>query len=123
MLLSSFDHRAVIYRAFGYLQAHQYCTLLGLLCLYVLYVKYRSELRRIPGPWLASVSSFWRFSVVWRQDMPATSIRLHEKHGPLVRIGPYHVSVADPEALKVIYGADGRYQKVRWPISNSQKSD
>ena len=45
--------------------------------------------------------------------MPATSIQLHNKYGPLVRIGPYHVSVADSEALKVIYGADGRYHKVR----------
>lgn len=43
--------------------------------------------------------------------MPATSIKLHAKHGPLVRIGPHHVSVADPEAVKIIYGTDGRYQK------------
>ncbi|CAF9933472.1 MAG: hypothetical protein ALECFALPRED_005602 [Alectoria fallacina] len=111
MLLSSPDYRVVVYRGFGYVQAHQCLTLLGLFCLYVLFVKYRSGLRRIPGPWLASVSTIWRFAIVWKQDMPATSIRLHEKHGPLVRIGPYHVSVADPEALKVIYGADTRYQK------------
>ena len=97
----------------GKLFAHQYLTLVGLLCLYTLFVRYRTGLRRIPGPWIASVSSIWRFVVVWNQDMPSTSIRLHEKYGPLVRIGPSHVSVADPDALKVIYGPDSRFQKVR----------
>ena len=95
------------------MREHQWFALLGLVCLYFLFVKYRSGLHRIPGPWLASISSIWRFSIVWKQDMPATSVRLHEKYGSLVRIGPYHVSVADPEALRIIYGADSRYQKVR----------
>ena len=112
MLQLPVDHRAVVYRVTNYLWKHQFLTLLGLLCLYVLCVRYRSGLRRIPGPWLASISSIWRFAVVWRQDMPATSIKLHARHGPLVRIGPHHVSVADPEAVKIIYGADSRYQKV-----------
>lgn len=112
MLQLPFDHRAAIYRVTDYVWRHQFLALLGLFCLYLLFVRYRSELRRIPGPWLASVSSIWRFAVVWRQDMPATSIRLHARHGPLVRIGPHHVSVADPEAVKIIYGTDSRYQKV-----------
>ena len=112
MLQLSFYHGAVIYRVTTYLWKHPFLTLLGLLCLYILFVRYRNGLREIPGPWLASISSIWRFAVVWRQDMPATSIKLHAKHGPLVRIGPHHVSVADPEAVKIIYGADSRYQKV-----------
>ena len=112
MLELSFDHGTVIYRVITCLWKHQFLTLLGLLCLYILFVRYRNGLREIPGPWSASISSIWRFTVVWRQDMPATSIKLHAKHGPLVRIGPHHVSVADPEAVKIIYGADSRYQKV-----------
>ena len=116
MLLSPLDHQAMVYQAFGFIQVHQYSTLIGLLCLYILYVRYRSGLHRIPGPWLASISSIWRFIIVWKQDMPATSIRLHQKYGPLVRIGPYHVSVADPDAVKIIYGADSRYHKVRRPF-------
>ena len=111
MLSSSFAYRCLIYGSF-HAQEHRFLAFLGLLCLYILLVKYRNGLRRVPGPWLANVSSIWRFAVVWRQDMPATSIRLHEKHGPLVRIGPNHVSVADPEAVRIIYGADSRYQKV-----------
>lgn len=31
-------------------------------------------------------------------------INLHEQYGPLVRTGPNEVSVADPAAIKKIYG-------------------
>ncbi len=112
MLFSSLDHHDTIYPFSGTLLAHQYLMLLGFVCLYILYVKYCTGLSRVPGPWLASISGIWRFLVVWNQDMPLTSLRLHQKYGPLVRIGPTHVSIADPEALKIIYGPDSRYQKV-----------
>ena len=82
------------------------------LSLYILCLRYKSGLRSVPGPWLASVSNIWRFTIVWKRNMPTTCIRLHEKHGPLVRLGPNHVSVADPDALAIIYGADSRYRKV-----------
>ena len=112
MLLSLIDLNATNY-FLNCVQSYRYLILFGVFCLYVVLVRYRAGLRDIPGLWFASVSSIWRFAVVWKQDMPATSVRLHEEYGPLVRIGPHHVSVADPEALKVIYGADGRYHKVR----------
>ena len=112
MLSSSVDLKSIIHRLLEHLQSHQYLVLFGILILYILLVRYRRGLRHIPGPWLTSISSIWRSIVVWRQDMPAMSIRLHKKHGPLVRIEPHHVSIADPEAVKIIYGVDGRYPKL-----------
>lgn len=35
----------------------------------------------------------------------------HKKYGPLVRIQPNHVSVADPEAIPVIYSMTGGWLK------------
>ena len=35
--------------------------------------------------------------------MHRETIRLHEKHGTLVRMGPDQVSVTDPDAIKKIY--------------------
>ncbi|KAI9677353.1 MAG: hypothetical protein M1822_008160 [Bathelium mastoideum] len=43
--------------------------------------------------------------------MHRTLIALHEKHGKLVRTGPNEVSVADPGAIKIMYGAGTKFRK------------
>lgn len=43
--------------------------------------------------------------------------KAHKKYGPLVRIQPDHVSVADPEAISVIYCHTGAWLK-RFVISD-----
>lgn len=79
-----------------------------------LWTRYKPHLRKIPGPTLASFSNLWKIAGVLKQDMPWRNIAAHEKHGPLVRIGPNHVSTSDPEALKVIYGFVNVFRKVGW---------
>lgn len=113
MLSSLIESTSAVRILLSYVQTYRFLILCGGICLYAVLQRDKSELRRIPGPWLARFSSIWRFAIVWKRNMPATSIHLHDKHGPLVRIGPNHVSVADPSALKIIYGADNRYQKVQ----------
>lgn len=39
--------------------------------------------------------------------------KLHDQHGPVVRIGPNTLSLNTPELVKTIYGTDGRWLKVR----------
>ena len=58
----------------------------------------------IPGPRWAALSRTWLAFHSRKGDMHRTMIRLHEKHGKLVRTGPREVSVSDPAAIKVIYG-------------------
>ncbi|KAB8291576.1 hypothetical protein EYC80_006376 [Monilinia laxa] len=77
--------------------------LFGAIICHLTWTRYHSGLHRIPGPFLASISSFWKWHVIWQEDVSMRSVHLHEKHGPLVRIGPNHVSVSSPEAIRVIH--------------------
>ncbi|KAK5081206.1 hypothetical protein LTR05_008000 [Lithohypha guttulata] len=82
------------------------------LVLYILRVRFRPGLRNIPGPFLASLTNFWRLYDVSKGSHYQTLIDLHRKHGSdLIRIGPNTVSVADPEAVKTIYGLKKGFNK------------
>lgn len=74
--------------------------------------KYGNGLNQIPGPWLASFTDLHRLYTVWKRRPELWHIRLHETHGKLVRLGPNSVSIADPEAIKTIYGLNTGYVKV-----------
>ncbi|PVH76614.1 cytochrome P450-like protein [Cadophora sp. DSE1049] len=73
--------------------------------------KYGHGINHIPGPLLASFTDYWRLFVVWGRRPEATHIKLHEKYGDLVRIGPKMVLVADWEAAKKIYALNAGYVK------------
>lgn len=48
------------------------------------------------------------------------AIKLHQKYGPLVRVGPSHVSVSDPDAVKIIYGINTGFTKTGfYPIQEA----
>ena len=96
-------------------RAHPILVILGAVLINLILKRYRSGLRQIPGPFVATFSNIWRLNVIRNEDMPWTSIRLHEKLGPLVRIGPKHVSVASPESMNVIHGSNSQYRKISEP--------
>lgn len=94
--------------------------LLNLAILYVLFVafqclynRYRGGLGAIPGPFLASFSNLWKVLSVYRDEMPQRNIAAHRKYGPVVRIGPNHVSFSTPKALQIIHASRKAYTKVR----------
>ncbi|KAF2088013.1 cytochrome P450 [Saccharata proteae CBS 121410] len=94
-----------------------YVWLPVLLAVYIIYTRYLTGLSKIPGPWIASVSNFWKISAAWHEEMPQRNIALHRKHGPLVRIGPNMISVDEPSAMNVIYGFKPIYNKTAfYPI-------
>lgn len=70
-------------------------------------------LNRFPGPVLASVTDWWRFFDVYGKRPEVTHIKLHAKHGDVVRLGPNSLSFADPKAIKAIYGLNKGFVKVR----------
>jgi hypothetical protein len=87
--------------------------LLGsIIVLRLLYNKFCNGISRIPGPTLASWSGLWRLYDVSKGDAHNTAIKLHKKHGKLVRIGPKHISVGDPAAIQTIYGLKTGFTKV-----------
>ncbi|TFK34637.1 benzoate para-hydroxylase [Crucibulum laeve] len=62
------------------------------------------DIDRIPGPFLARWTPFWlAYHVRLGQRYQAVH-RLHEKYGVFARISPNHVSIADKDAIAIIYG-------------------
>ncbi|CAE6422982.1 unnamed protein product [Rhizoctonia solani] len=59
--------------------------------------------RRFSGPWPASFTNAWLSGVVKSGKSGEALLELHKKYGPFVRIGPNHISIADPDALEVVY--------------------
>ncbi|KAK3303596.1 cytochrome P450-like protein [Chaetomium strumarium] len=73
--------------------------------------RYHNGLNKYPGPFLASLTDWWRFFDVYRRRPERTHIELHRKYGPVVRLGPNTLSFSDPEALKTIYGLNKGFIK------------
>ena len=70
-------------------------------------------LNKYPGPLLAGLTDWWRFFDVYGRRPDITHIKLHRKHGDVVRLGPNSLSFADPKAIKQIYGLNKGFVKVR----------
>ncbi|KAK1572961.1 cytochrome P450 [Colletotrichum navitas] len=70
-----------------------------------------SPLKKFPGPVLAGWTNLWRLWQVISADYAPRVKRLHEKHGPVVRIGPNLLDIDYPELAKVIYGTDSKWKK------------
>ena len=79
---------------------------------YLLKNYFNRGLNKYPGPFLASLTDWWRFWDVYKRRPELTHIRLHEKHGNVVRLGPNVLSFSDPQALKTIYGLNKGFVKV-----------
>ncbi|KZS91161.1 cytochrome P450 [Sistotremastrum niveocremeum HHB9708] len=64
-------------------------------------------LARFPGPVLAKVSKLWGVWVSSRGHQHLVLKSLHDKHGPIVRIGPNELSICDSDAVLSVLGAEG----------------
>lgn len=70
-----------------------------------------NTIRHIPGPTLAIFSNLWLLYQCRRGRRYLAVDQAHKRLGPLVRIQPDHVSVADPEAIPVVYSHTGGWLK------------
>lgn len=92
---------------------------LFLLCIlatyrYLVYPIVASPLRKIPpAHWSAPVSPLWILYTRRRRNENATIHALHQRLGPLVRLGPNEISVNCVDGgIRTIYG--GSYEKGDW---------
>lgn len=70
-------------------------------------------LRRAPGPFLASTTDLWRAWHQYHGRLRGKLVKLHEKHGPIVRYGVQSISISDPSAIDIIYGSRQGFTTVR----------
>ncbi|KAI1460043.1 pisatin demethylase [Annulohypoxylon moriforme] len=68
-------------------------------------------LNKYPGPTLAHFTDWYRFYKVWLRHPEQWHIKLHEKYGDVVRLGPNSLSFGNPNAIKVIYGLGKGFTK------------
>lgn len=90
------------------------CSILAALTiLQLVQNRYKKGLRSIPGPFVASISDLWKVNAVYQEDMPRRNMAVHEKYGPVVRIGPNHVSCSSLDALNIINRSKEAFAKVK----------
>ncbi|KAH8668484.1 isotrichodermin C-15 hydroxylase [Xylariales sp. PMI_506] len=80
------------------------CGLLAAYALSVIYYLFLSPLRSFPGPISHRISSVHRAYHLLKGDLPFYIAKLHQRYGPVVRIGPNELAFTDPQAWKDIYG-------------------
>ena len=86
-------------------------TLLPLLLIIYTLISNSLPLSHIPGPNLYALTK-WRLAYDdWRGTRTRTIHRLHQKHRPVVRIGPNEISFNSLTALKTIYGAGSGFHR------------
>jgi hypothetical protein len=61
---------------------------------------------------VVGVTDLWRLWLVYTGNYAPLIKKLHEKHGPIVRIGPNLLDLDCPELTRVIYSTDGKWMKV-----------
>jgi len=71
-----------------------------------------SPLKKYPGPFLAGWTNLWRLKQVISGEYAPRMKKLHEKYGPIVRIGPNLLDLDYPELSRIIYNTDGKWVKV-----------
>ena len=67
--------------------------------------------RDIPAPFPAQFSNLWLLYVCRRGSRYLVVDQIHKDLGPIVRIAPNHVSVADDSAIQLIYGHGNGFLK------------
>lgn len=84
----------------------------GFLAYYLVpyFITYR-HLRQIPAPFPAQFSNFWLLRAARRGERYKTVHEVHQKLGPVVRIQPNHVSIADDEAIPLVLGHGNGFLK------------
>ncbi|KAK1453369.1 cytochrome P450 [Colletotrichum melonis] len=84
---------------------------LATLSIYFFFHIFLHPLRKVPGPWKATISPLWLWYHSYIGDETTSIEALHRFYGPVVRIGPNDVDISDGEALAPIYSEKGGFLK------------
>ncbi|OAL54679.1 cytochrome protein [Pyrenochaeta sp. DS3sAY3a] len=70
-----------------------------------------SSTRNVPGPLLARFTRWYEYFAVLGGKSNIEYMQLHDKFGPVVRMGPNRYSFSDPSDVKIIYELGGKFIK------------
>ncbi|KAK0631189.1 putative sterigmatocystin biosynthesis P450 monooxygenase STCB [Lasiodiplodia hormozganensis] len=73
-----------------------------------------TPLRAIPGPWWSHITHYPLKLANIRGQRVHYIHALHQKYGPVVRIAPDEVAIADADAAKTIHRPGSGYEKAAW---------
>ncbi|TGO67109.1 hypothetical protein BOTNAR_0048g00410 [Botryotinia narcissicola] len=68
-------------------------------------------LSHIPGPLLPKLTSLWLHYHAYVGDEASCIHKLHNQYGPIVRVSPSEIDIADADAINPIYISKGGFQK------------
>ncbi|TQN69385.1 putative sterigmatocystin biosynthesis P450 monooxygenase [Colletotrichum shisoi] len=94
--------------------AYTAAGLLAVLVLYAIRAIYTNRLRHIPGPWYTALTHLVPKNHTLKGRRMYYVHDLHSRHGPVVRISPHEVAVADPEGFAAIHRIGGGFLKSHW---------
>src|SRR5271168_3699285 len=103
---------SVLIEAKQFFLQHYLVLFVGTIVLRLVYLRYLSPYRDIPGPFLATISPLWKLRGALNGTLHKDITDIHRKYGTIVRIAPDEVSIADPEAIRIIYGHGSGFTKV-----------
>lgn len=72
--------------------------------LWAILTREATPLRKVPGPFRASITKLWIFLKQRGYQRPLVDIELHRRFGPIVRIAPNEVLISSPKAFRTVYG-------------------
>ena len=96
-----------------------------------------SPLKKYPGPFLAGQrphvviahdcvsltnvgwTNLWRLHLAYSAKHAPVLKKLHEKYGPVVRIGPNLLDLDLPELSRTVYNTDGKWKKTNFYQNSS----
>jgi len=81
------------------------------LLFYLLPYVRNASIRDIPAPFPAAFSNLWLMYQCRRGRRYLEVDNAHKRLGKMVRIQPHHVSIADPEAIPIVYGHGNGFLK------------
>ncbi|KAJ5199751.1 Cytochrome P450 [Penicillium cf. griseofulvum] len=61
------------------------------------------RLAAIPGPFIAKFTDYWKVYHLLKGDYGETLYWWHQRYGPMIRTGPRHISVGDPNEVPRVY--------------------
>lgn len=98
---------------FGLLGEHTWSLLAAALVLYIaavcVYRRFFHPLAKVPGPFLPAVTMLYQS--YYNKYYYLQIEKMHARYGPVVRITPDEVSLADPDDYEKIYYVGSRYFK------------